>query len=110
VKPEDLPGLPSDGFVKINIYTTLAVRGGQALARRVLACLTNVFNERQLNELVREKVLGERILSADYGETQLPIGPKLLYVANPVRRDAWFDAVRDCCLEYLKIFNYAAFA
>ena len=32
VKPDDLPKLPIDGFVKINIYTTLAVKGGQAVA------------------------------------------------------------------------------
>ena len=44
VETADLPKLPGDGFVKINIYTTLAVRGGQALARNVLANLGNIFS------------------------------------------------------------------
>jgi fructose-bisphosphate aldolase class II len=106
VRPEDLPKLPEDGFVKVNVYTTLAVKGGQALARQLLDNLGNVFSEEQLKELVEQGVLGTRVLSEDYGQTKAPIKPKLEYVANPLRRDAWFAAVRDRCKEFLRVFNY----
>jgi fructose/tagatose bisphosphate aldolase len=110
VKSEDLPKIPADGFVKINVYTTLAVMGGQALTRRVLDDLGNIFDHAQLTELVQQGVLGEAVLSESYGATELPIKPKLAHVTNPPRRDAWFAAVRDRCCDFLKVFNYRLFA
>ncbi|MCL5104769.1 MAG: class II fructose-bisphosphate aldolase [Armatimonadetes bacterium] len=110
VKPENLPSLPSDGFVKINIYTTLAVAGGQAVARCVLENLGNIFGEAELKELVDQGVLGREVLSTGYGSTRDVIKPKLDRVANPPKRDAWFAAVRDRCGEFLRIFNYDRYA
>ncbi len=110
VKPEDLSQIPDDGFVKINVYTTLAVMGGQALSRQVLNNLGNIFGEEQLKELVQQGVLGEAVLADSYSGTELPIKPKLAHVANPPRRDAWFAAVRDRCCDFLKVFNYQNFA
>jgi fructose-bisphosphate aldolase class II len=110
VKAADLPGLPEDGFIKINIYTTLAVHGGQALAREVLRGLGNIFTEPELRELVREGVLGERVLEAGYGDNQLPLKPRLNWTANPRRRDAWSAAVRRKCREFMELFRYARFA
>lgn len=81
-KPEDLPTLPSDGFIKINVYTTLAVHGGQAVARAVMDNLENILGAK----------------------------PKLAVVANPPRRDAWFAAVRDRCAEFLELFGYERYA
>jgi fructose/tagatose bisphosphate aldolase len=98
--------LPADGFVKINIFTTLVVHGGQAVARQVLANLGNLFTEEQLRELVQAGVLGEKVLAADYGATVLPIKPKLKVVANAPRRDAWFAAVKGRCREFLEALNY----
>ncbi len=109
VKPEDLPKLPDDGFVKINIYTTLAVNGGQALARQLLANLGNIFNEDQLTDLVDRGVLGKAVLGDNYAETVAPIKPKLDRVTNALRRDAWFTAVRDRCCDFFKTFNYNRF-
>jgi fructose/tagatose bisphosphate aldolase len=109
VRPEDLPKLPEDGFVKINIYTTLAVKGGQALARHVLDNLGNIFSANQLKELVEQGVLGGEVLSQAYGQTKGPIKPKLEYVANPLRRDTWFAAVRDRCKDFLRVFNYGRY-
>ena len=106
VRSEDLPKLPMDGFVKINIYTTLAVKGGQAIARQVLDNLGNIFSEDQLKELAGQGVLGAGVLSQHYGQTKGTIKPKLEYVANPLRRDAWFAVVRDRCKEFLTVFNY----
>jgi fructose-bisphosphate aldolase class II len=110
VKPEDLPKLPGDGFVKINIYTTLAVHGGQALTRNVLSNLGNIFDQKQLDELVQQGVLGKAVLSETYGESDMPIKPKLDCVTNPPRRDAWFESVRDECHKFLNVFNYKHFA
>jgi fructose-bisphosphate aldolase class II len=109
VKPEDLPKLPQDGFVKVNIYTTLAIKGGHALARQVLDNLGNVFSEDQLKELVEGGVLAARVLSQGYGRTKWPIKPKLEYLANPLRRNAWFAAVRERCKEFLRVFNYGRY-
>lgn len=110
VKPADLPKLPQDGIVKINIYTTLAVHGGQALTREVLAQIGNTFTETQLRELVAAGVLGARVLEPDYGKTRMPRKPKLDCVTNPPRRDAWFGAVRQRCQEFYEVFNYGRFA
>ena len=109
VRPEDLPKFPGDGFVKVNIDTTLAVKGGQALARHLLENLGNIFSEHQLKELVAQGVLGAGVLSQDYGQTKGPIKPKLEHVANPLRRDAWFAVVRDRCQEFLMVFNYGRY-
>ncbi|HPO72720.1 MAG TPA: class II fructose-bisphosphate aldolase [Armatimonadota bacterium] len=109
-RPEDLPKLPGDGFIKVNIYTTLAVRGGQALARHVLRNLGYILPEEELRELVEAGVLGERVLAPDYGENRMPLKPRLDRVANASRRDAWFAAVRDRCKEFLGIFGYQRYA
>ncbi|MFC1677052.1 class II fructose-bisphosphate aldolase [Planctomycetota bacterium] len=104
VKPEDLPKLCDDGFVKINVYTTLAVNGGQAVARNVLGNLSNIFDQQQLEKLVTDGVLGQKVL-----DSEMPAKPKLAIVANPPRRDAWFEAVRDRCCDFLEVFNYRKF-
>lgn len=109
VKPDDLPKLTSDGFIKINIYTTLAVNGGQAVAKDVINNLRNIFNEKQLTEFIQEGILGEKILDDNVAEMKHPIKPKLVSVANPRRRDAWFEAVRERCYYFLDIFNYKNF-
>ncbi|MHB9071635.1 MAG: class II fructose-bisphosphate aldolase [Sedimentisphaerales bacterium] len=109
VKPDDLPKLPADGFVKINVYTTLAVNGGQALAKKVLNNLGNIFEEKQLIEFVHTGILGEEVLDSNFGENKKPIQPKLDYVTNPTRRDAWFEAVRGRCYQFLEVFNYKNF-
>ena len=105
----DLSRLPKDGFVKVNVFTLLAVRGGQAVARTVLNELGNIFDEKELKSLVDAGVLGKKVLEPGYGETQSPVKPKLNFVATPPRRDAWFHAVRDTCRLYYKDFNYYAF-
>jgi fructose-bisphosphate aldolase class II len=110
VSQRDLGRLPGDGFIKINVYTTLAVHGGQALARQVLNNVGNIFDESQLQELVRDGLLDERALRPDFAQTKPPIKPKLDLAANPPRRDAWCKAVREKCKEYLKAFNYQRFA
>jgi hypothetical protein len=102
VKPADLPRLPADGFVKINVYTTLAVHGGQALAREVLRSLPGIFSEPQLQEMLSAGLLGASALTG-------PAKPQLAVVANPPRRDAWFGAVKNRCKDFLRAFNYAAF-
>ncbi len=102
VKAADLAQLPADGFVKINVFTTLAVHGGQAVARSVLESLPGIYDEAQLRELVSHGILAETALAG-------PAKPRLAVVANAPRRDAWFGAVRRRCQDFLRAFNYAAF-
>lgn len=99
VSPTDLPHLPDDGFIKINVYTTLAVHGGQAVARRVLNDIGSIFSKAQIEEFVAAGVLGEGVVTDE-------AKPKLVTVANPPRRDAWFGAVKRRCEEFLRIFHY----
>ena len=110
VKQEELHKLPEDGFVKVNIYTTLAVSGGQAVAQKILKNLGNIFNKSQLEDLIHQGVLGKKVLSPDYGENKSPIKPKLDFVANSKRRDAWFEAVKNRCKEFLGLFNYKGYS
>lgn len=107
--PEDvLSTLPGDGFVKINIYTTLAVHGGQAVARNVLEDLPRIFDASQLMELRQRGILGP---GADNpGNKAAGPGPRLDHVANPRRRHAWFVAVRDRCMKFLDVLGYQKFA
>jgi fructose/tagatose bisphosphate aldolase len=105
VKPEDLPKLVDDGFVKINVYTTLAVHGGQAVARQVLSSMPELFSERDLRALVDAGLLGPKAL-----ERGAAARPVLAAVANPRRRDAWFAAVRDRCVDFLTVFRCARWA
>jgi fructose-bisphosphate aldolase class II len=106
---DDLARLPGDGFIKVNIFTTLAVHGGQAVARNVLANLGDMLGEEELRGLVAQGVLGERVLAAaSRGKT--PLGPKLASVANACRRDVWYGAVKERCMRYLRALNYVAYA
>jgi fructose-bisphosphate aldolase, class II len=107
---KDLTRLPEDGFIKINIYTTLAVSGGQALTRKILNNLGNIFSENDLKELIMAGVLGENVSKADFKENIYPIRPKLDYVTNPLRRDAWSEAVKNKCLSFYEVFNYKNYA
>jgi fructose-bisphosphate aldolase class II len=100
VKKEHISRLPDDGFVKINIYTTLAVHGGQAVAREVLGNIGSILSEAEIRSLIEDGVLGNKALAA------APAGPKLNNVANPLRRDAWFGAVKEQCLHYMELLNY----
>ena len=107
VKAEDLSKLPGDGFVKINIFTILAVEGGQAVASQVLNDINNIFSEDQVRDFIERGILNPAVLTS---ESSTPPHPVLNSVATPVRRDAWFEAVKARCKDYLRVFNYANFA
>ena len=109
VKTEDLSKLSDDGFIRINIYTNIAVHGGQAQTRKILDNLGNIFSENDLKELITAGVLGENVLKTDFRENKNPLGPKLAYVTNPPRRDAWFGAVKNRCSFFYDFFNYKNF-
>jgi fructose-bisphosphate aldolase, class II len=106
VVEEDLATLPADGFVKVNVYTTLAVHGGQAVSRQVLRELGKVCTADQINELI-----AAGFVHPDYAARHsVAARPELDYLTNAYRRDAWFAAVRDRCGFFLERFNYAAYA
>jgi fructose/tagatose bisphosphate aldolase len=108
VKSDELSKLPEDGFVKVNVYTTVAVAGGQAVAKEVLENLHNMFTEERLEELVHQGIAGLAALASGLsGKTT--VKPKLNHVTNPLRRDAWFNAVKNRCKEFLIILNYQKF-
>ena len=110
VKKEDLPKLPRDGVIKINLYTGLAYAAGKALVNQVLQNVGNVFTKDELKALVDAGILGTAVLSEDFKDTILPIGPKLTHFTNPLRRDAWFNAFKEKCKDYMRVFNYQNFA
>jgi len=110
VPKEDLPKLPEDGVIKINIYTGLAYAGGKAVVNHVLNDIGNVLNEEELKELVEKGILGKAVLEDDFGSTIEPIGPKLAHFTNPGRSDAWHNAFKEKCKDYMRVFNYHKFA
>ena len=102
--------LPGDGFIKINIYTGIAVSGGKSLARSLLDNVGNIFTAEELQDLVDQGILGRSVLSDQYANTVMPIKPKLDFVANPPRRDAWVKGVVQKCKSYYECFNYSRFS
>lgn len=104
VAEADLHLLARDGIVKINIFTTLAVKGGQAVARQVLADLDRILPAAELAALRDAGMLGDAF--ATDGSSK----PTLASVANAPRRDAWFGAVKARCKEFLLLFGYAKYA
>jgi len=110
VKKEDLSKLPEDGIIKVNLYTALAYAGGKAVVSHVLDDLGNVYKKEELAELVEKGVLGKAVLEAGYGKTKEPVGPKLAHFTNPLRSDAWFNAFKEKCKDYMRIFNYQKFS
>lgn len=103
VAAEDLPQLTGDGIVKVNIFTTLAVKGGQAVARKVLADLAQMLPAEELGGLYEAGTLGAAF--AHTGAAK----PTLAALANVRRRDAWFEAVKARCKEFLLLFGYAKY-
>ena len=111
VAKEDLSSLPDDGFIKINIFTTLVVHAGTGLVDYALRNVGNVFSEDKLKEYIDQGILGKAVLEPDFADTKDGvIKPKLNYVTNPYRRNVWFTIVKDMCKEFMKIFNYSNFA
>jgi len=110
VKKEDLPKLPRDGVIKINLYTGLAYAAGKALINQVLHSVGNVYTKDELQALVDAEILGRAVLSNEYEGTILPIGPKLTHFTNPLRRAAWFNAFKEKCKDYMRVFNYQNYA
>lgn len=99
-----LPSLPADGIVKVNIFTTLAVCGGQAVARHVLGALADMLPPDEMRDLHDRGILGDAALAAPGA------GPRLAALANAPRRDAWFEAVRARCREFMLVLGYGKFA
>ena len=104
VATDQVAQLPLDGFVKVNVFTTLAVHGGQAVARRVLADIRSYFGEDDIAAMLDEGVLGS---AAADGE---PAAPRLKALATSTRRDAWSAAVQERCGDFLTAFGYERFA
>ena len=108
LKDEDLSHLAADGIVKVNIYTILAVLGGQAVGKYVLENLGNMFTKSQLSQMQQSGIIGARFFEKDY-ITNLCRGelkPKLDIVAETLRRDAWVDKVKEQIKYYLGTFGY----
>ncbi|HEY59218.1 MAG TPA: class II fructose-bisphosphate aldolase [Anaerolineae bacterium] len=110
IKREDLPKLPKDGVIKINLYTALAYASGKAVVEYVIDNVGNVFRPEELEELVKAGKLGRTVLNADYADTILPVGPKLTHFTNPLRRDVWFNTFKEKCKDYMYQFNYENFS
>jgi len=112
VRWEELSTFADDGIIKVNIFTVLPRVGGQAVARKVLEEMGNIFSEDQLREMVRQGWLTDKYLSEKYineycgGE----IKPKMKKCAEPERRDVWVKAVSEKVKDYLDVFRYENFA
>ena len=75
----------------------------------MLENLKNIFTEAQLRSFIDQGILNAAILTLDDDALASP-RPVLNQVATPPRRDAWFEAVKERCKEFLRAFNYANYA
>lgn len=109
LKDNDLAKLPEDGIIKINIYTILAVLGGQAVAEFVLRNLGNMFNREQLEKMQNDNIIGGRFFDKDYIQNTCngELKPKLEIVAETLRRDAWVAKVKEQIKYYFDVFGCA---
>lgn len=109
LRDEDLPRLPEDGIIKVNIWTTFERLGGQAVARHVLRELGNILTEDELRSLYDEGVIGDRYFDPEFIADACDgrLGPKLAGLREEARRDAWQAAVVERMTFYLDRFNYA---
>lgn len=108
LQDNDLGRLAGDGIIKVNIYTSLAVAGGQAVAAHVIQQLGNIFNANQLRQMQEEGLIGSRFFDEDYVAQTCGgrLTPKLAVAANPPRRDAWVAAVKEKVKSYYDLFGY----
>ena len=102
LKDKDLLTLGRDGFIKVNIFTTLALHGGQAIVTEILNDLPNLLNEMEVSQFIKAGILNDNLLNDNPR-----FKTKLVHLANQYRRDAWFKAFRDRCLYFLEVFGYA---
>ena len=109
LKDEDLPKLTCDGIIKVNIFTILAVLGGQSVAEFVLKNLGNYFEQSEIEKLIQEGFLGPKFLEDDYIRNTCgdELKPKLKFTAEALRRDAWVSRVAEQVKFYLDVFGYA---
>ena len=101
--------LGADGIIKVNIYTVLAVLGGQAVADFVLQNLGNMFDREQLQNMYQQGIIGKRFLGTDYTKNTCngQLQPKLNIVAETSRRDVWVATVKEQIKYYFDVFGYA---
>ena len=104
-----LARLSECGFLKINIFTALAVAGGQAVARQILENIGNLFNEQQIYNMKRDGILGANALKQSQTGKALEAKPQLMYLATEQRRNAWFYAVKEVCRKYFLLLNYSRY-
>jgi len=105
---EDVRALPSDGFVKVNVWTVLPRTGAQAVARDMVVNLGNILDASTIARLQAEGYLGPHYSAPTYeGETcQGAVGPKLSHVTQVYHRRVWMDAVVAKLKELLLALGY----
>ncbi len=98
----DLRRLPSDGIVKVNVWTIFERLGGQAVARYILSELGHILPADELRDLHAAGVIGPAALAAASGT------PQLDSLREERRREVWQAAVVARMKFYLDHYNYAA--
>jgi fructose-bisphosphate aldolase class II len=105
----DLPRLPGDGIVKVNVWSIFERLGGQAVAGYVLSNLGNMLPAAAIAQLQAEGMLGPRFSDRGFVEAlcQGAIGPKGWALVERSRRAVWQEAVTARMAFYLEQFGYA---
>jgi len=108
INKEEIPLLSKNGFAKVNIFTGLAINGGQAVAGEVLNNIKSILYKNQIKEFIEKGILSGDLLNNNINSKN-KLSPKLENVVNAGRRDAWFLAVKETCKEYFYLLNYKNF-
>jgi len=106
--PEEVGRLPSDGFVKVNVWTVLPRTGAQAVARDTVEQLGNILDGPAIAELQQAGLLGPRYSQPDYAGKvcQGMLAPKLSHVAGERAAEVWLTAVVAKVKEVLLALGY----
>lgn len=104
----DLRSLPGDGIIKVNIWTILERKGGQAVARHVVRELGNILDEDGIRELHDQGYLSDKYFTDAYKANTCEgrIAPKLDSVTCSSRRDVWIGTVVPTMKHYYSMFGY----
>ena len=65
LKNKDLHNLGNDGFIKVNIFTTLALHGGRAVVTEILNNLPNLLDEIEVSQFIKTGILHDNLLNND---------------------------------------------
>jgi len=109
---EEAETLPSDGFVKVNLWTLIERKGAESIADYLLENAGDILSRSKTEELVKAGLLGGKVLAErrSAGGSGREIGPKLTHFPLYEFRRRWVEKAVQTLAPYFDAFGYARLA